>query len=425
MDLPVMPPVAPMLAKPVAELPDGPWSFEPKWDGFRTIAFRDGDEVELGSRNERPMTRYFPELVEAVKTQLPTRCVVDAEIVVPDASGRRLDFDALLLRIHPAASRVALLAEQTPARLVAFDLLALGEVDHMGDPFARRRAALEGAVGGVTPPLHLTPATTDRDLAREWLARFEGAGLDGVVAKALDGVYEPDRRVWRKVKHTRTADCVVAGYRLHKRGEDLVGSLLLGLYTDDGELAMAGVIGAFPMERRRELFAELQPLVTRGTGTPGGGRPRPPGAPGEGPTAAAGTPARSCRSHRCARSGWWRSATTTWRGAGSGTPPSSSAGVPTATLAPAPTTSSRRRSATTSPRSWRLPPVPAAADGTPHRPEDPQDDADDHQDDPERHQDTGVDEVAQDEQDDSKNDHAASSSPPRRGMRRGHRRTGL
>jgi ATP-dependent DNA ligase len=169
MDLPVMPPVAPMLAKPVLELPDGPYSFEPKWDGFRTIVFRDGDEVELGSRKERPMTRYFPEVVEAARAQLPPRCVVDAEIVVPDASGRRLDFDALLLRIHPAASRVALLADQTPARLVAFDLLALGEVDYMAQPFARRRAALERALAPARPPVHLTPATTDRELAAEWL----------------------------------------------------------------------------------------------------------------------------------------------------------------------------------------------------------------------------------------------------------------
>jgi ATP-dependent DNA ligase len=268
MDLPVMPPVAPMLAKPVPVLPDGPWSFEPKWDGFRTIVFRDGDEAELGSRKERPLTRYFPEVVQAVKANLPPRCVVDAEIVVPDAEGRRLDFDALLLRIHPAASRVALLAAQTPARLVAFDLLALDEVDWMAQPFARRRAALEDALSGVEAPVHLTPATTDRALAAEWLSRFEGAGLDGIIAKSLDGVYEPDRRSWRKVKHTRTADCVVGGYRLHKRGQDLVGSLLLGLYTGDGELAMAGVIGAFSMERRRELFAELQPLVTGFEGHP-------------------------------------------------------------------------------------------------------------------------------------------------------------
>jgi ATP-dependent DNA ligase len=268
MDLPVMPPVAPMLAKPVPGLPDGPWSFEPKWDGFRTIVFRDGDEVELGSRKERPMTRYFPEIVQAVKANLPPRCVVDAEIVVPDTDARRLDFDALLLRIHPAASRVALLAAQTPARLICFDLLALDETDYMGEPFARRRAALEQALAQVAPSVHLTPATTDRTLAADWLSRFEGAGLDGIIAKALDGVYEPDRRAWRKVKHTRTADCVVAGYRLHKRGTDLVGSLLLGLYTDDGELAMAGVIGAFPMKRRRELFAELQPLRTSFEGHP-------------------------------------------------------------------------------------------------------------------------------------------------------------
>jgi ATP-dependent DNA ligase len=268
MDLPVMPPVAPMLAKPVAQLPDGPYSFEPKWDGFRTIVFRDGEEVELGSRNERPMTRYFPELVAAVKAQLPERCVIDGEIVVPDASGRRLDFDALLLRIHPAASRVALLATQTPARFVAFDLLAVGEVDHTGQPFLRRRAALGHALARVGPPVHLTPATTDRDLAGQWLGRFEGAGLDGLVAKRLDGVYEPDRRGWCKVKHARTADCVVAGYRLHKRGPDLIGSLLLGLYTENGELASVGVVGAFPMARRRELFAELQPLVTTFAGHP-------------------------------------------------------------------------------------------------------------------------------------------------------------
>jgi len=268
MDLPVMPPVAPMLAKPVAQLPTGPYSFEPKWDGFRTIVFRDGDEVELGSRNERPLTRYFPELVAAVAAHLPSRCVIDGEIVVPDPAGRRLDWDALLLRIHPAASRVALLAEQTPARLVAFDLLALGEVDWTGQPLVRRRAALERALAHAGRPVHLTPATTDRDQAAGWLGRFEGAGLDGVVAKALAGVYEPDRRLWFKVKQQRTADCVVGGYRLHKSGPDAIGSLLLGLFTDGGELASVGVIGAFPLARRRELFAELQPLVTTFEGHP-------------------------------------------------------------------------------------------------------------------------------------------------------------
>jgi ATP-dependent DNA ligase len=268
MNLPVMPPVAPMLARPVAQLPQGRYSFEPKWDGFRTIVFRDGAEVELGSRNERPLTRYFPELVAAVKAQLPSRCVVDAEIVVPDAAGQRLDWDALLLRIHPAASRVRMLAEQTPARLVAFDLLALGELDHTGEPFARRRAALARAFAPVRPPVHLTPATTDRAQAVDWLGRFEGAGLDGVVAKDLDGVYEPDRRGWFKVKQVRTADCVVAGYRPYKRGEDLIGSLMLGLFTGDGELASVGVVGAFPLATRRELFAELQPLVTGFEGHP-------------------------------------------------------------------------------------------------------------------------------------------------------------
>src|SRR5215211_3988464 len=282
MDLPVMPPVAPMLAKPVPEMPEGPWSFEPKWDGFRTIVFRDGDDIELGSRRERPMTRYFPEVVQAVKANLPLRCVVDAEIVVPDAEGRRLDFDALLLRIHPAASRVALLAAQTPARLVAFDLLALDEVDYMARPFTRRRAALEAALARAGPPVHLTRATTDRRLAAEWLARFEGAGLDGVIAKLLDGVYEPDRRAWFKVKHTRTADCVVAGYRLHKRGADLIGSLLLGLYTPDGELASVGVIGAFPLARRHHQPLEPRqgavvcPVAARAGG---GGPLRPPGRP--------------------------------------------------------------------------------------------------------------------------------------------------
>jgi ATP-dependent DNA ligase len=268
MNLPVLPPVAPMLAKPVAQLPEGRYSFEPKWDGFRTIVFRDGDQVELGSRNERPLTRYFPEVVAAAAAHLPSRCVVDGEIVVPDPAGRRLDFDALLLRIHPAASRVALLAEQTPARLVAFDLLALDGMDYTGQPFVRRRAALERALVNAQPPVHLTPATTDRDLATSWLGRFEGAGLDGVVAKSLDGVYEPDRRVWLKVKQQRTADCVVGGYRLHKSGPDAIGSLLLGLFTDAGELASVGVVGAFPLAYRRELLVELQPLVTTFEGHP-------------------------------------------------------------------------------------------------------------------------------------------------------------
>ena len=262
MDLPVNPPVAPMLAKAVGEIPDGPYSFEPKWDGFRAIVFRDGGEVEIGSRNERPMTRYFPELVEAITAELPERCVIDGEIVIPDSEGRRLDFDALLQRIHPAVSRINLLAEQTPAHFVAFDLLAIGNEDFRDQPFARRREALEQALAAAGSVIHLTPATTDRGKATDWFRQFEGAGLDGLVAKPLDGVYVEDKRVMFKVKHERTADCVVAGYRPHKTGPDAVGSLLLGLYTDEGSLASVGVIGAFPMAQRRELMKELQPLVT-------------------------------------------------------------------------------------------------------------------------------------------------------------------
>jgi ATP-dependent DNA ligase len=268
MRLPVNPPVAPMLAKAVDQIPDGPFSFEPKWDGFRAIIFRDAGEVEIGSRNERPMTRYFPELVEAAAAQFPERCVIDGEIVIPDTAGRRLDWDALLQRIHPAASRVALLAGQTPAHFVAFDLLALGDDDLCEHPFEERRARLEEVLAQAGPPVHLTPATVDRDLASEWFGQFEGAGLDGLIAKPLDGTYQPDKRVMFKVKHERTADCVVAGYRLHKSGPDAIGSLLLGLYTAEGRLASVGVVGAFPMAQRRELFTELQPLVTTFEGHP-------------------------------------------------------------------------------------------------------------------------------------------------------------
>jgi ATP-dependent DNA ligase len=268
MDLPVNPPVAPMLAKPVDAIPDGDYIFEPKWDGFRSIVFRDGDEVEIGSRNERPMTRYFPELVAAFVSGLPSRCVIDGEIVVPDASGRRLDFEALQLRIHPAASRVTLLAEQTPAHFIAFDLLALGSESFMERPFAERRSLLSTVLAGVSSPVHLTLATTDRSVATGWFSQFEGAGLDGLIAKPASGIYEPDKRVMKKVKHERTADCVVAGYRVHKSGPDRIGSLLLGLFTDDGRLASVGVVGAFPMERRISLFAELQPLVTEFEGHP-------------------------------------------------------------------------------------------------------------------------------------------------------------
>jgi ATP-dependent DNA ligase len=258
--LPVMPPVAPMLAKAVPRIPEGALSFEPKWDGFRSIIFRDGDEVEIGSRNEKPMTRYFPEIVEAVKANLPERCVVDGEIVV--VIGKRLEFEVLQQRIHPASSRVNRLAGETPATFIAFDLLALGDDDYTRRPFAERRAMLVEALAGARPPIHLTPATTDRTLAEKWFEQFEGAGLDGVVAKPLDGVYEPDKRVMFKIKHARTADCVVAGYRVHAKDPLGIGSLLLGLYTDEGVLQSVGVIGAFPAAQRRELMIEMQPLVT-------------------------------------------------------------------------------------------------------------------------------------------------------------------
>ena len=264
-----MPPVAPMLAKPAAAIPPGQF-YEPKWDGFRSIVFRDGDEVEIGSRKERPMTRYFPEVVAAVKRSFPPRAVIDGEIVI--AGDRGLDFWALQQRIHPAASRVELLASTTPASFIAFDLLALRDDDMMRVPFAARRAALEHVLANAAPPVHVTPVTRDERVAREWFERFEGAGLDGIIAKRADLAYEPDKRVMTKVKHVRTADCVVAGYRVHKSAADAIGSLLLGLYVDEAAppsqwmdhtrgLAPVGVIGAFPMVRRRELFAELQPLV--------------------------------------------------------------------------------------------------------------------------------------------------------------------
>jgi ATP-dependent DNA ligase len=278
MQLPVNPPVGPMLAKSVAKIPEGPYSYEPKWDGFRSILFRDGGEVEIGSRNERPMTRYFPEIVEAVLASLPERCVIDGEIVIPAADGRRLDFEALLQRIHPAASRVNLLATQTPAHFVGFDLLALGEEDFTQQPFERRRAALADVLAKTPAPIHLTPATTDHALAAGWFSQFEGAGLDGLVAKPLEGIYEPDKRVMFKVKHERTADCVVAGYRLHKSGDDVIGSLLLGLYNDKGDLASVGVVGALSMVRRHELFTELQPLVTGFEGHPWNWAKQEPGA---------------------------------------------------------------------------------------------------------------------------------------------------
>jgi ATP-dependent DNA ligase len=251
-----MPPVAPMLAKAAREIPVGGYMYEPKWDGFRCIVYRDREEVELGSRNGRPLTRYFPELVEAARQNLPERCVLDGEVVVAGPAG--LDFDVLSQRIHPAASRVALLSQETPAAFVAFDLLAIGERNLLETPFSSRRQELEEALAGADPPVYITPITADAGTAAAWFDRFEGAGLDGVVAKPVDGAYLPDQRAMVKVKHERTGDFVVAGFRWYQADPSVVGSLMLGLY-DGQELHHVGVIGAFPAARRRELVEELGP----------------------------------------------------------------------------------------------------------------------------------------------------------------------
>ncbi|HYS34857.1 MAG TPA: ATP-dependent DNA ligase, partial [Pseudonocardiaceae bacterium] len=257
MDLPVMPPVKPMLAKAVHVMPRAAGlSYEPKWDGFRCIVFRDGDDVELGSRNDRPLTRYFPELVDLLKDVLPTRCVVDGEIVVVTGDG--LDFDTLQLRLHPAASRVQKLAVETPASFVAFDLLALDDRDLTAEPFHVRRHELEGVLSEALARVHLTPTTDDPDIAQDWFTRFEGAGFDGVMAKPVDLPYEQDKRVMWKVKHERTADCVVAGFRWHKDGKG-IGSLLLGLFDDNGTLHHVGVASSFSAELRTQLKEDLEP----------------------------------------------------------------------------------------------------------------------------------------------------------------------
>ncbi len=261
MNLAVMPPVSPMLAKASLTMPEGDgWWFEPKWDGFRCIIFRDGDHIELGSRNEKPLTRYFPEVVAAARASLPERCVVDGEIVLPSLVGQGLDFDALLQRIHPAESRVNKLAAETPASYVAFDLLALGSRNLMDQPLAQRVETLRAVMSGARPPIYITPGTTDRAVANEWFSTFEGAGLDGVVAKPLESVYTPGARTLVKVKHRRTADCVVGGYRVHTSG-DGVGSLLLGLFGDDEVLHHVGVTASFTVAKRRELATMLAPYV--------------------------------------------------------------------------------------------------------------------------------------------------------------------
>ncbi len=256
--LPVTQPLGPMLAKSVKTIPIGDYLYEPKWDGFRCIAFRDGDTVELASRGEKPLTRYFPEVVEALKANLPKRCVIDGEIVI--ATDDRLDFEALLQRIHPAESRVRKLAAETPASFVAFDLLAEGDESMLEAPLRARRTRLEKVMAKAAAPVFMTRATRDIETAQQWFEVFEGAGLDGVVAKPLDSPYQPDVRAMFKIKHERTADCVVAGYRWHKSGP-VVGSLLLGLYADDGALQHVGVAASFPMKRRAELVDELSPYA--------------------------------------------------------------------------------------------------------------------------------------------------------------------
>jgi ATP-dependent DNA ligase len=260
MKLPFEPPLEPMLARLTDEIPAGDgWQYEPKWDGFRALVFRDGDETFIQSRDLKPLDRYFPELPPALKACLPERCVLDGEVVIAGPNG--LDFDSMLLRIHPAASRVKLLAAQTPASFVAWDLLAIGDRDLRATPQGERRAELERALAGVTAPIHLTPSTTDPAIAADWFERFEGAGLDGVVAKRMADPYQPGKRGWAKIKHARTADCVVAGFRWHKNGPGtLVGSLLLGLYGDDGRLNHVGITSSFTMEKRRALVEELAPL---------------------------------------------------------------------------------------------------------------------------------------------------------------------
>lgn len=250
-----------MLAKLAAELPIGSFLFEPKWDGFRALVFRGDDDLFIQSRDLRPLDRYFPELHDALSQHVPAGCVLDGEIVI--ATPRGLDFDALQQRLHPAASRVAKLSVETPAAFVAFDVLAMDGEDLRERPQQERRARLERGITPVKPSLYVTPATRDRDLAAEWLAQFEGAGLDGVIAKPSDGTYQPGVRAMLKIKHQRTAECVVAGFRWHKSGEDAIGSLLLGLYDEGGRLHHVGVTSSFTMARRRELVEELAPLRDR------------------------------------------------------------------------------------------------------------------------------------------------------------------
>ena len=346
----IAPPVEPMLAKLAEELPGGDFLYEPKWDGFRAIVFRGGGDVFIQSRDLRPLNRYFPELHETLSTALPEGCVMDGEIVI--ATPRGLDFDALQLRLHPAASRAAKLAKESPASFVGFDLLAADGDDVRGAAQHERRAMLEQILAGAEPPLHLTPMTRDRAVATEWLARFEGAGLDGVIAKPADGRYEPGKRAMFKVKHARTADCVVAGFRWHKSGPDAVGSLLLGLYDDKGTLQHVGVTSAFTMATRKQLaWSSSRFERARWTTIPGARGPRLAASIRACPAGrAAGVRARICRGNRCGSSASARSSTITCRVTAFATRPSSGGGVRTNGLATAATISSRSPRRTSSRR---------------------------------------------------------------------------
>ncbi len=344
-DLPVQPPIEPMLAKAQAKVPDeaGVWSFEPKWDGFRALVFRDGDDVILQSRNGKDLGRYFPELLDALRDELAPRCVLDGEVVVPRKIGGRvrLDWESLSQRIHPAASRITMLSEQTPAHFIGFDALAIGDTSLMKEPFRSRRESLCEAVheklprtrGAREARCHVTGTTEDPKLGAEWLNTFEGAGLDGVIAKRLDGPYLPGKREMVKVKHARDADCVAIGYRIHKSGEG-VGSILLGLYRDDGELQMVGGAASFTARDRVKLLATWNPCAKAMTCA------RVTRAAGIRPPTSAGSPFGRRRSARSPMTRWKATASTA---NGSGTRSSSGAGGPTAIRTAAPSTSSTRR----------------------------------------------------------------------------------
>ncbi len=307
-----------MLAKRVEEIPvEGDWIFEPKWDGFRALVFRDGDELLIQSRDLKPLDRYFPEVVETLREQLPERCVLDGEVVIAGAGG--LEFEALQLRLHPAASRVKLLATEIPASVVFFDLLCVGERDLRGESFEARRAELERMLAGARSPVHITPATRDSSVALDWFRRFEGAGLDGVMAKPATGLYEPNKRSMLKVKHERDCDCVVAGFRWHKDGEGTaIGSLLLGLFDAEGALQHVGVCSSFTQAKRRELVGFLEPYRERALeGHPWRGGRRLTGS-GCLVGRAGGVRGRICRGSRCGWSWWWRWRMSICRGDGFG-----------------------------------------------------------------------------------------------------------